>query len=147
MKAIELKLGDRVRPKNPFMRCFNDMVVKQIHNEEVTFFRPYVHTADFSYTGGVICLIGIEEFGCSIHSTEDYELLDSVNLRWFMPNRNKVTIGVYCDGMHELTRLAEELGVVEYHYSYEFNRVSFVFRDIKTANTFFDRYIQRFGHD
>ena len=81
MKAIELKLGDRVRPKNSFMRCFNDMVVKQIHNEEITFYRPYVHTADFSYTGGVICFIGIEEFNVSIHSITEYELLDSVNLR------------------------------------------------------------------
>lgn len=62
-------------------------------------------------------------------------------------NKNKVTIGVYCDGTDKLVKLAEELGVVSYHYSYEYNRISFVFRDIKTANTFFDRYIQRFGHE
>lgn len=81
MKAKDLKLGDRVRSKISVMRAFNDMVVKQIKDNEITFFRPYVHTADFSYTGGVICYVGIEEYNIPIYSTEEFELLDSVQLR------------------------------------------------------------------
>lgn len=45
---------------------FNDgeydcATVCQIHTDgTVDLFRPYTHTADFSYTGGVICYVGIE---------------------------------------------------------------------------------------
>lgn len=35
--------------------------VSQVHADgTVDLFRPYTHTADFSYTGGVICYVGIE---------------------------------------------------------------------------------------
>ena len=56
----ELKLGDTVKlGDGPYMTA----TVKQILNDgTVTFFRPYVATSAFSYTGGLICTIGIEEF-------------------------------------------------------------------------------------
>ena len=81
MKTSELRLGDRVRPKHPASRAFTDMVVKQIKNDEITFFRPYAHTADFSYTGGVICYVGIEEFSAPVNDRDEYDLLETVNLR------------------------------------------------------------------
>lgn len=35
-------------------------VCKVNEDGTVDLFRPYTHTADFSYTGGVICYVGIE---------------------------------------------------------------------------------------
>jgi hypothetical protein len=60
VKAKDLKLADVVRTF-PDM-SFGTSTVKQIKDGIITLFRPYVHTADFSYTGGVMCYIGIEEF-------------------------------------------------------------------------------------
>lgn len=55
-----LQLADRVyRKDNPELGV---STVKQIKDGAITFFRPYTHTADFSYTGGVICYIGTEEW-------------------------------------------------------------------------------------
>jgi len=42
-------------------------------NGDIVLFRPYVSPADFSYTGGVICFIGIEEF---THPPAEFELVD-----------------------------------------------------------------------
>jgi len=54
----ELQLADQVsRPGT-----LGIVAVKQIQDGIVTFFRPYTHTADFSYTGGVLCYVGIEEW-------------------------------------------------------------------------------------
>lgn len=36
-------------------------VCKVNEDGTVDLFRPYTHTADFSYTGGVICYVGIED--------------------------------------------------------------------------------------
>lgn len=60
VKVSELSLGDVVRVWNN--DAYGDATVKQIKDEQVFFFRPYVQTADFSYTGGVICYVGFEEF-------------------------------------------------------------------------------------
>lgn len=82
VKMKELKLGDRIRfwdPEKP-SPAFQDSVVKQIKDGEITFFRPYVHTADFSFTGGVICYIGIEEWNSPTNHNE-VELLESVTLK------------------------------------------------------------------
>lgn len=64
VKAGDLKLGDVVRlfDTGPF----GDGVVRQIvHTDKGEFavhvFRPYATTGDFSYTGGVIPYIGVEE--------------------------------------------------------------------------------------
>lgn len=60
IKASELQLGDVVSlfPNSPFSTA----IVKQIKDGYATLFRPYGTTADFSYTGGVITYIGIEEY-------------------------------------------------------------------------------------
>jgi len=61
--SSELKLGDVVEL---FDGPFGTATVKQIKDGSVTFFRPYVATANFSCTGGVICTIGIEEFSRAV---------------------------------------------------------------------------------
>lgn len=54
----DLQLADTVRlGDGPFM----DAVVTQIKTNRVHLRRPYIATADFSYTGGVIATIGLEE--------------------------------------------------------------------------------------
>jgi hypothetical protein len=58
-KLTDLKLGDVVQLD---IESYRDATVKQIKDGEITLFRPYVQTADFSYTGGVMCYVGIEEF-------------------------------------------------------------------------------------
>jgi len=86
--AKNLKLADVIRfganmvggetPNHAFP--FSDCTVKQIKDGEITLFRPYVHTADFEYTGGVICTIGIEEITIPANETE-YLLLESKTLK------------------------------------------------------------------
>ena len=61
VKQSELALGDTVR-LSPGCDPFRDATVKQVADGCVTLFRPFVNTADFSYTGGVCCYIGIEEW-------------------------------------------------------------------------------------
>lgn len=56
----ELQTGDTVRFDG--IDGFQTAIVKQVTDKEVTFFRPYGTTADFEYTGGVICYVGVEEF-------------------------------------------------------------------------------------
>ncbi len=76
----QLQLGDTVQyVGNHFP--FKTQVVKQIKDDVVTFFRPYVHTADFSYTGGVICYIGIEEYQVPVSAPDRYVLLERKSLR------------------------------------------------------------------
>lgn len=66
--AAELKLGDVVstHPEDPFSTC----VVRKIVDGMVHLYRPYAVTSDFSYTGGVIPYIGIEEFAIHADSRE-----------------------------------------------------------------------------
>ena len=82
IKPKDMQLGDRVRmiwekQSPPFM----DSVVKQITDLNVTLFRPYVHTADFSYTGGVICYIGIDTWNIARDSSTEFLLLERVELK------------------------------------------------------------------
>jgi hypothetical protein len=63
IKVRELKLADKVRL---FDQAYGDATVKQIKEDCVILTRPYVQTADFSYTGGVITYIGIEEVTLSL---------------------------------------------------------------------------------
>ena len=54
----DLKLGDVV---NLDTQAYGHATVRKINEDgTVVVFRPYVHTEDFSYTGGVICYIGTE---------------------------------------------------------------------------------------
>ncbi len=56
-----INLGDIVElnndSNNPYRHC---TVCKVNDDGTVNLFRPYTHTSDFSYTGGVICYVGIE---------------------------------------------------------------------------------------
>lgn len=77
LPATELRLADTVQLSG--MEGYQTATVKQIETVDgilyVTFFRPYVSTADFSYTGGVICLIGVEEFRATPSKTELFTVL------------------------------------------------------------------------
>lgn len=56
--AKDLGLADTVRlGDGPYM----DAVVTQIMYGRIRLWRPYMATADFSYAGGVIATIGLEE--------------------------------------------------------------------------------------
>lgn len=57
----DVKIGDVVRLD--FMKgCpFNVAVVKNIDDTFVYLYRSYIHTTDFIYTAGVICLQGHED--------------------------------------------------------------------------------------
>lgn len=54
-------LGDVVELDCSSGHTYNHCTVSKVHADgTVNLFRPYTHTADFSYTGGVICYVGIE---------------------------------------------------------------------------------------
>jgi hypothetical protein len=53
---------------------YSTATVKKVGDTYITFFRPYVSTADFSYAGGVICYIGLEEFDAS--NAQTYDLIE-----------------------------------------------------------------------
>lgn len=57
LKAAELVLGDQV---DLLGSPFGWATVVQITGEEVHMVRPYIHIADFTYTGGVMNYIGTE---------------------------------------------------------------------------------------
>jgi len=78
--AKQMQLGDTVQLASgavPFCAC----TVKQIRDGFVTLFRPYVHTADFSYTGGVMCYVGVEEYTLPIEYSQEYYLLERKTLK------------------------------------------------------------------
>lgn len=60
--ARDLQLRDVVRSTHG---PFSDSTVRKLATKDdpfITLFRPYVHCADFEYTGGVITYIGHEDF-------------------------------------------------------------------------------------
>ena len=68
--ANVLLLGDRVnlfadQPGAPYGWA----TVVQVTEEEVTVVRPYVHTSDFSYTGGLMSYLGQET--CKLYRKSD----------------------------------------------------------------------------
>jgi len=80
----DMQLDDTVRMVRPSneVAAFDTCIVEQIKDGKVKLFRPYGTTADFSYTGGVICYIGIEQYELSIdHSTMQYLLLERQKLK------------------------------------------------------------------
>ena len=79
MAIKDLQLGDTIRI-SPF-GTWNTAIVKQVTEKEVTIFRPYGTTASFSYTGGVICYLGIEEYRVLRDSSIQYEVLERQELR------------------------------------------------------------------
>lgn len=80
VKACELKLADVVMDRRNLELGL--LTVKNIKDDLVSFVRPYTHTGDFSYTGGVICYTGVEEFTHSIDAPgRDYVLISSKTLK------------------------------------------------------------------
>lgn len=69
IKACELRLADTitVTGDGPFTTC----IVTNIKDGQVHLFRPYGTTSDFSYTGGVIPYIGIEQYSIP---ADDFEV-------------------------------------------------------------------------
>lgn len=59
VKVSDLDLGDVVQC---FEGAFGTAVVTQVRADDVMVFRPYATTEDFSHSGGVTALIGIEQF-------------------------------------------------------------------------------------
>jgi len=59
VKASELKLADTIQVE---CSAWNFAIVKQVTEQDVVLFRPYGVTEDFSYSGGAICYVGIEEY-------------------------------------------------------------------------------------
>lgn len=53
----ELRLGDTVKLS---LAGYATGTVFQITSDEVHIVRPYIHTNDFSYTGGVLWYTGVE---------------------------------------------------------------------------------------
>lgn len=80
VKTSELQLADVVRRVGSRGYAYDYCTVRQIKDGVVTLFRPYVHTADFSGTGGVICYIG----------TEDIELRVDDSSRWYVLQRKEL---------------------------------------------------------
>lgn len=75
----EMQLGDRIQCyEDP---CFSTGIIKSIDSHYVHIFRPYGTTAEFSYSGGVICYIGIEEYSLSRTSQLKYRLLSRTKLK------------------------------------------------------------------
>lgn len=60
IKIADLQLGDIIRLDGT--EGYKDCTVHKIEGRDVHVTRPYVHTADFTYTGGVITYLGEEKF-------------------------------------------------------------------------------------
>ena len=78
LSSRELQIGDTVRDGH---YEWNTKIVKKKDKENITFFRPYGTTANFTYTGGVICYVGIEEYQVPLSDYKDYTLLNRQELR------------------------------------------------------------------
>lgn len=59
--TTELRLGD-VISVSVARSEFDDCIVTRITDTEIHLFRVYATCSDFSYTGGVIPYIGVEQF-------------------------------------------------------------------------------------
>jgi hypothetical protein len=80
LKTSELRLGDIVKAF-PYDDAFSTATVERIDKGLVHFFRPYVHTNDFSYTGGVMCYVGVEHFSVFQTSSQTFDVYRRVELR------------------------------------------------------------------
>lgn len=74
----ELCVGDVIKLSHD---PFGTAIVKNVTETEVTFFRPYGTTADFTHTGGVICYVGIEEFSLPRSRSDKFHVYSRPSLR------------------------------------------------------------------
>lgn len=86
-KAKDLQLGDTIRtgPIGEFtgpIGEFMDATVVNITTTIVHCVRPYVHTADFSYTGGALWYLGVENYDLVIDSDQEVILLSRKKLSY-----------------------------------------------------------------
>ena len=79
--AKDMQLADVVQMVGGFNEGWGASIVKQVTDQDVTIFRPYGHHANFSYTGGVICYVGIDEYNLRRDSSVEYELLRRTELK------------------------------------------------------------------
>ena len=59
MTTDQLRLGDVVQC---FEGAWGTAIVQKVEEKQVTYYRPYGHSEDWSYTGGIICYSGLEVF-------------------------------------------------------------------------------------
>jgi len=83
VKTSELKLADviRLNPDSELMLAFMTATVEQITVDCVICIRPYIHTADFSSTSGVITYIGFEKISLVISESREVILLERKELK------------------------------------------------------------------
>ncbi len=77
VKATELKIGDVVKIAE-HTTTFSHSTVIQIEDGWITLFRPYVHLANFTYTGGVIPYLGTEKYKVPVSSPKEFIWLDNI---------------------------------------------------------------------
>lgn len=80
------QVGDTIRRIEDGIAVFNTATIENItveHGEQVAHVvRPYIHTADFTYTGGVLTYIGLERYSIPVADIERwYEVLQRKALR------------------------------------------------------------------
>ena len=80
IKTSELQLADVVA-QHPLAGPFQGTIVTQIKDGEVHLFRPYGHSGDFSYTGGVIPYIGVETYKVEVDSATMWTLFERKELK------------------------------------------------------------------
>lgn len=74
----ELELGDVVELS---VSPYGTATVCNVTENEVEYFRPYTHHEDFTYTGGIICYVGIEKFKEYRHSDKTIKLLEKCSIK------------------------------------------------------------------
>ena len=74
VKIKDLRLGDRI---SLFDGAYGSATVCNVKADIVEVIRPYIHTADFTYTGGVITYIGQELVKLWIGDTREVVMLSS----------------------------------------------------------------------
>jgi hypothetical protein len=72
-QAKELKLGDVIK-----LNCqgYNTATVVKVTDTKVTITRPFIHTGDFEYTGGVLYYTGLETFEIFTSIDRGYKVVD-----------------------------------------------------------------------
>lgn len=79
--ARDIKLGDTIELAFMPTTSFRMAVARQVTDKEITLFRIYIHTSDFSYSGGVVCYQGHEDVVISRDSTTLLRLCERRELR------------------------------------------------------------------
>jgi hypothetical protein len=77
-----LRIGDVVEQTDcndrPYGTAYSQMVVINKTDDEITFFRPYVSLSNFTYTGGAIPYIGVNQFTSPTNHPMKYVLIDNI---------------------------------------------------------------------